>query len=73
MKSLCECSGAKVALNATFMKFVSNLAIDAGIVEQWKAHFKNSMLGPGYGWLATIAGHPPAEVVPACHWAACVE
>lgn len=69
----CKYLGAKVALNAESTKLISNLATDAGTVEQWKADFKNTLLGSRYGWLATITGHPSAEVVLACQWPACVE
>lgn len=62
-----------MALNAESTKLISNLAIDAGTMEQWKADFKNSLLGSGYGWLATTTGHPSAEVVLACQRPTCVE
>lgn len=62
-----------MALNAGSSKFISNLAIDAGTMEQWEADFKNSLLGSRYGWLATLTGHPSAEVVLACQRPACVE
>lgn len=69
----CECLGAEVSLNAESTKLISDLVIDAGTMEQWKADFKNTLLGSRYGWLATITGHPSAEVVLACQRPGCVE
>lgn len=62
-----------MALNTDSTKLISYLATDAGTMEQWKADFQNTLLGSRYGWLATITGHPSAEVVLACQRPACIE
>lgn len=54
-------------------QLTSNSAIDAGTMGQWKADFKNTLLGSRYGRLATITSHPSAEVVLACQWPGCAE
>lgn len=44
------------------------LSLDAGVLEHRRRDGKDTLLGSGYGWLASSTGHPTAKMVPIGHW-----